>query len=85
MAENEKKETTKKARPGYDLEEKVPVSVPRGAGDLYVSVSGKSWLLPEGKTSYVPRKVEQEIRRAEHAKDLLAAQMEKRQQQAASL
>lgn len=70
----------KKARPGFNLEERVPVSVPRGAGDLYVSCAGKNYLLPEGKTSYVPRKVALEVKRAEHAKDLLAAEMEKRQQ-----
>lgn len=74
----EKTETKKKARPAFDLEEKVPVTIPRGAGDQYVAV-GKGYLLPEGKTSYVPRYVEQELKRAEHAKDLLAAQMEKRQ------
>ncbi len=75
----ETKENKKnKARPGFNLDEKVPVYIPRSAGDQYVAV-GKGYMLPEGKTSYVPRFVEQELKRAEHAKDLLAAEMEKRQ------
>ena len=82
MAETNTKENkaTKVARPAYNLEEKVPVYVPRGAGDQLLSVGGRNWLLPEGQTSYVPRKVEMEYKRAETAKDLLAAEMAKRQQ-----
>ncbi len=76
--ENEKP-GKKKARPAFNLNERVAVTIPRGSGDQYVAV-GKGFMLPEGKTSYVPRYIEQEVRRSEHAKDLLTAEMEKRQQ-----
>lgn len=75
MAETTKKETN------FDLREKVPVYVPRGAGDQLITGNKKNWLLPEGQTSYVPRAVQLEYLRSEHAKDRLAAEMEKRQQQ----
>ena len=61
--------------------EKVPVTVPRGAGDLFVSVNDKSYILPEGKTSCVPKYIAEEVLRAENAKDLFAADAAKRQEQ----
>ena len=62
-------------------EEKVPVTVPRGAGDLFVSVNDRSFILPEGKTSCVPKYIAEEVLRAENAKDRFAADAAKRQEQ----
>ena len=55
--------------------EKVEVFVPRGDrnGDpnLFVSVNGKNYLLPKGKTSVVPQCVADEIARATYAQRML--------------
>ncbi|MBQ0124930.1 MAG: hypothetical protein KBS59_01230 [Clostridiales bacterium] len=71
----EKKETvyekpTNKEEPKAkkeNLQTKVPVFVPRGAGDKYVSVNGRNFILPEGQTSYVPKFIANEITRSEDA------------------
>ena len=56
-------------------QELVPVSLARAGKNeeqnLFVSVNGKSWLLPKGKTSMVPPYVAAEISRAEAAQDEL--------------
>ena len=63
------------------VSEKIPVTVPRGAGDLFVSVNDKSYILPEGKTSCVPKFIAEEVLRAEEAKDRFAAEAARRQEQ----
>lgn len=63
------------------ISEKIPVTVPRGAGDLYVSVNDKSYILPEGRISCVPKYIAEEVLRAEAAKDRFAADAAKRQEQ----
>ena len=64
------------AEPG----DKVPVFIPKaGAGEdptFYVSVSTptgstRAFTLPRGKTSYVPRAVYEEIKRADRAREAL--------------
>lgn len=56
-------------------DEKVEVFVPRGNrnGDpnLFVSINGKNYLLPKGKTSLVPQCVADEIERATYAQRML--------------
>ena len=60
----------KKIKPA---EGRVPITVPRGdaKGDpnLFISVNGVNYLLPKGKTSYVPPEVAEEYERAERAKE----------------
>lgn len=64
----EEKTTTKK-------EARVEVFIPRGAerdeANFFVSVNGKSYLLPKGKTSKVPPEVAAEINRAVKAQSML--------------
>lgn len=82
----EKKETvykkpTNKEEPKAtkeNLNERVPVYIPRGMGDRIVGVNGKLYQLPEGQTSQVPKFVANEIARSEEAQnryDLLKAQL----------
>jgi len=53
--------------------DRVPLTVPRGdvKGDpnLFISVGGKNYLLPRGKTSMVPPEVLEEYNRSERAKE----------------
>ena len=60
----------------------VELFVPRGASvdepNVVVSVNGKNWVLPKGKTSKVPAFVKYEYERAQRAKeamDVRAAEM----------
>ena len=62
--------------------ELVPLFVPRGSSvdepNAVVSVNGKNWLLPKGKTSEVPDFVKYEYDRGQRAKeamDVRAAEM----------
>jgi len=61
---------------------KVPVTIPKGTvndeANVFVGVGGKNYLLPRGKTSYVPWYVAEELRRSERAKEKLEAEVEKR-------
>lgn len=61
MAETTTKTTAKK-------EEREDIFIPRGAANedpnLFVSVNGKNFLLPKGKTSNVPSYVAEEVKRA---------------------
>ena len=65
--------TAKTVAPAKD--NRVEVFVPKGAaGDepnLLVSVNGKNWLLPKGKTSKVPPAVAYELKRAQRAQERL--------------
>lgn len=70
--------TTAKA----DKPKMVDLFVPRGASvdepNVLVSVGGKNWVLPKGKTSKVPYFVKYEYERAQRAKeamDVRAAEM----------
>jgi hypothetical protein len=44
------------------------IFIPKGYGNddpnLYVSINGKNWILPKGKSSTVPKYVADEIRRS---------------------
>ena len=72
MAE-ETKTTGKTAAKKAD--ERVEVFIPRGQerdeANLFVAVNGKSYLLPKGKTSFVPPEVAEEIKRANKAQEAL--------------
>ena len=56
-------------------DEKEEIFIPKGyANDdpnLFVSVNGKNYLLPKGKTSLVPKAVAAEIKRARRAQEKL--------------
>ena len=62
--------------------EKVDLFIPRGPSiedpNVIISVNGKNYVLPKGKTSKVPTFVKYEYERAQRAKealDVLAAEM----------
>lgn len=61
-------------------DERVEIFVPKGsAGDepnLMVSVNGKNWLLPRGKTSKVPPAVAYEFKRSQRAQTRLDEKMD---------
>lgn len=61
-------------------ETRVEVSIPRGAEredpNLYVGINGRSYLLPKGRKSSVPRAVAEEIARSERARDRLDETMD---------
>lgn len=59
MAEVKAKETQETAK-----EDRVPVTIPYDKGDKFVSVNGKNFILPAGKTSMVPPEIAAELRRA---------------------
>ena len=65
MAEKKTKETG----------ERVDIYIPRAASNedpnLFVSVNGKNFLLPKGKTSSVPKFVAEEVERAKRAQAAL--------------
>ena len=56
-------------------DERVEVFIPRGNRNedpmMFVSVNGKNYLLPKGKTSRVPKCVATEVERAEFAQRML--------------
>ena len=56
-------------------EEKVEIFIPKGyANDepnLFVGVNGKSFLLPKGKTSLVPKYIADEIERSRKAEETM--------------
>lgn len=59
---------------------KVEVFIPRGNRNdeptLFVSVNGKNYFIPKGKTSRVPQCVADEINRADHAQRRLDKTMD---------
>lgn len=71
MAETKKK----------DDQERVDIFIPRAQGNddpnLFVSVNGKNYLLPKGKTSAVPKFVADEIDRSFRAQQRLDENIDK--------
>ena len=74
-----------------DQQERVEIMIPRGAaGDdanYFVSVNGKSYLMPRGKKAMVPKCVAYEIRRswaAQEAQEARKQQMIEAAQEAAA-
>ena len=61
--------------------EREDIFIPKGyANDdpnLFVSVNGKNYLLPKGKTSSVPKHVAEEIKRSLKAEEIQDANAEK--------
>lgn len=61
------------ARKNVARDDLVEVFIPRGQKNddpnFFVSINGKNYLLPRGKTSFVPPEVAYEIRRAERAEE----------------
>ena len=76
-------ETTNNAKKTEKLEE---VFIPKGNAqdepNLYVSVNGKNYLLPKGKTSKVPPDVAYEIRRSQRAQERYDETVDKLKEQA---
>ena len=71
----EKKTAPAEVSPALSENEKVELFVPRGAANddpnCYISVNGKSFLLPKGKTSRVPKFIADEYARAMAAQEEL--------------
>lgn len=63
------------AKKNKDAEERAEIYIPRASGNdepnLFVSVNGRNFLLPKGKTSSVPKYVADEIERARRAQTAL--------------
>lgn len=63
------------AKKTKDAEERVEIYIPRASGNdepnLFVSVNGRNFILPKGKTSSVPKYVADEIERARRAQTAL--------------
>lgn len=61
-------------------EERIEVFVPRGGDredpNLFVAVNGVNYLLPRGKSSFVPKYVAEEIERSRQAADLFYENMD---------
>ena len=61
--------------PVENKNDRVEILIPRGAANdepnLFVAVNGKSFLLPKGKKSTVPRYVYDEIMRSRKAEDIM--------------
>lgn len=55
--------------------ERIQVRIPRGYSaeepNLFISVNGKNYLLPRGKTSLVPQEVAWELERSRRAQERL--------------
>jgi hypothetical protein len=60
--------------------ERVELHIPRGAANdepnLFISINGKNYLLPKGKTSMVPPEVAAEYHRSVKAQEKLDARMD---------
>jgi anionic cell wall polymer biosynthesis LytR-Cps2A-Psr (LCP) family protein len=60
--------------------ELVALSIPRDSSsndpNLFISVNGKNYILPKGKTSMVPPHIAAEYHRAERAKNVTAEHIE---------
>ena len=71
---------TKNEKTAEIKEERVEIFVPKGSAhdepNLLISVNGKNWLLPRGKTSKVPPVVAYEFRRSQRAQERLDAKMD---------
>lgn len=64
-----------------NLESRIPVTIDKGfSGDdpnLLVSVNGRNYILPRGKTSLVPPEVAYEVARSRRAQEKLDANMDR--------
>ncbi len=62
-------------------EERVPIYIERGSANddpnFVVSINGKTYLLPRGKTSEVPLSVAKEIERSRRAQEALDSKVDK--------
>ena len=78
--------STVKTKTAAAAQERVNVSIPRGAEredpNLFVGINGLNYLLPKGKSSLVPPAVAREIARAERAREALDATMDSLQRAA---
>lgn len=76
-------ETTNTTKKSEKLEE---VYIPKGNAqdepNLFVSVNGKNYLLPKGKTSKVPPDVAYEIKRSQRAQERYDETVDKLKEQA---
>jgi hypothetical protein len=65
-------------------QKRVPIYISKGTSredpNLFVSINGKNYILPRGKTSNVPPEVALEIERAGWAQEKLDAFIEKKAQ-----
>ena len=61
-------------------EARVEIFIPKGMANedpnFFVSINGKNYVLPRGKTSLVPPEVKAEIERARRAQDVLDEKIE---------
>lgn len=79
MAEK-KNETKTPEQEAPKAAERVALAVPRGSANdepnLFISVNGKNYLLPKGKTSMVPPEVAAEYERSVRAQEKLDARID---------
>ena len=75
MAEETKTTQAEETKTNKKKDTLVEVHIPRGAANdepnMFVSVNGKGYLLPKGKTSKVPPEVKAEIDRSIKAQEAL--------------
>lgn len=78
--ENEQAESTM----SQVKDERVELYIERGQANedpnFFVSINGKNYLLPRGKTSLVPPEVKAEVERARRAQEALLKKMDKMQE-----
>lgn len=71
---------TKNENVAAQKNDRVEVFVPKGSANdepnLLISINGKNWLLPRGKTSKVPPAVAYEYKRSLRAQERLDAKMD---------
>lgn len=66
---------TKNTNPAPVIASRVPVYIPKGSAsdesNVFISVGGVNYLLPKGKTSYVPRHVAEVYKRSQYNQERL--------------
>lgn len=64
-------------------ENRVEITIPKGYAheetNLFISVNGKNYILPRGKTTKVPEAVKREFERSQRAQEKLDATIERLQ------
>lgn len=74
--------TVKKANPKVVPVGRIELRIPRSSADedpnIFISVNGKNWLIPKGKTVFVPPEVAEEYRRSVEAKERFISVVENR-------
>ena len=72
----------KKAKANENLAGRIELRIPRSSADedpnVFISVNGKNWLIPKGKTVFVPPEVAEEYRRSVEAKERFISVVENR-------